>query len=252
MDNIHEKQRFFDRVYPNSSSSQIGKSLCKPNDTLEYNPLYGEISSYGVHHLFHSIQTLRDKKTRVRAEPIRSFADLGCGIGKVVMLAFLFYPDLNDIYGIELSRERFDYVKKAIVSLYEWLSHLDSQVLCICDKDQIFLTHASRKITIVYGNLHKVAPIHCDLYLGDFAFVSSSSRDKQIAHFIDFMKSTKPGTLFVTYERLQDYIPASKLQQDFVLVPFPNVSTTWGMCSFAVYQHLSSTQKEVGKQTCCL
>jgi hypothetical protein len=61
--------------------------------------LYGEILPGGVDKLFDSAHLNVSTATRL--------VDLGCGLGKLVLQAFLQYPGLLEVYGVELCQSRF-------------------------------------------------------------------------------------------------------------------------------------------------
>lgn len=86
---------------PKEEATEVANSAGK-NVELQAgrNPAtYGEVTPAGARQIFHAM------KIDIDGEDV-SFLDLGCGVGKLVVQAFLEYPRVVRATGVELSRSR--------------------------------------------------------------------------------------------------------------------------------------------------
>jgi hypothetical protein len=252
----HSKRvKLFQTLYPNSSKSSFEegrkRNKQKEKDTSPnvYNCLYGEILREGLGTLFQHLYSDIDDRNKLMVDNLESMADLGCGSGKMIICAFLFYDHLKRIHGIELSRTRFEYCKKIVLKLASWLMLEDQQIklnpsdshdtcLLTSTTNQVTLSYNSRSLTITYGNLFDVIPFDMSLYLADFAFVDDK-RNEDLERFVDLMIKTRPDTYIVTYESLNPIIrECSKKEKCFFTMSLPKITTTWGDHRFFAYRRL--------------
>src|SRR5579872_3396539 len=212
-----DRIELFESLYPTPDSDHLGKSCLdksklKSKLTQDYNPLYGEIKRSGLITL---LSQLEEKDTK-----IDSFTDLGCGIGKIIILVFLFYPDIRNINGIELCQERFEKAKKVILELFSYINNNTNQTnqevsfTCQSSSKKIQLSIQNQKIitntlTLEHQNLYLYNmnnlnstdvknSKHCSIFLADFAFLDQKVHD-DCEHLLEWMKKQKEGSIFILY-----------------------------------------------------
>ena len=246
--------QIYETLYPDSERCEVGK-LASDHDgsfhdvkrrslaATSYNPLYGEITRVGLNMLFQRLYSEINERYGLIIRDLESLADLGCGIGKLVVAAFLFYGHLKRVHGIELSRGRFDEARNTVKNLAMFLLDGKDKVKysLTCSQDEISLTCNERTLTLTFGNLFDVAKMDMTLYIADFAFDRTREMEN-VRAFVAFILKTKPGTYFLMYEALGDRLQ-KQLKQDELLetLKFPRIKTTWGNHSFQVYRRMAST-----------
>lgn len=107
--------------------------------------LYGEFLPRGVD------KALREN--RLNAASARTLYDLGMGIGKVVMQAFLQFRNLVYVYGVELSHGRFKIAEEAALRMVELLGRNSFSVEHIPGKS-IIVTERDSEMPDVTVGLH--------------------------------------------------------------------------------------------------
>jgi hypothetical protein len=243
-----DKIELFEELFPDADACNMGKYAHQQKDTKDiqkYNPLYGEIRREGMDSLFSGISSWAGKHGKT-LDDFHSFTDCGCGIGKVVIIAFLFYKNFSTITGIELSFQRFQLAKKALLALHRHVSSsresTSCYISCTSTQSRVSLRVGTRSVTIQHGDLFEIAPTSSQIYLCDFAFVTDSL-SKESQRFLAFMKRKPAGTLFLLYEVLHECLPIESFHRANVeILEFPSVETTWGMYSFKCYHRINQDQ----------
>lgn len=96
--------------------------------------MYGELLPRGVDKAF--------RQNRLNAASARTLYDLGMGIGKVVMQAFLQFRNLIYVYGVELSQGRFRIAEEAVIRMVNLLGkesfsveHVPGKSIMVIERD---------------------------------------------------------------------------------------------------------------------
>ena len=106
--------------------------------------LYGELLPRGVHKALDA--------RHLDAARASSVYDLGCGTGKVALQAFLQFPNLKRVYGVELSLARFHVAERALLALAA-RDDCDAHVTRREPGSSIEVTSADRTLIVEHGNL---------------------------------------------------------------------------------------------------
>lgn len=83
----------------------------------------------------------------------KSFLDQGSGTGQVILYAFLNYPNLSHVYGIELIKSRYDTSK-------EYLAKLPSEYKIVEANDKFMIEHKGRKLILMLGSMYDFRALH--------------------------------------------------------------------------------------------
>ena len=108
----------------NVMGSDVGVEQPRPST-------YGEITELGARQLFHYMGLLGDQASNKRNV---TFADLGCGSGKLLVLAYMELSCVDRLLGVELSETRYQAAIQAWKKVCEDAFELR---LAICNKDAI-------------------------------------------------------------------------------------------------------------------
>lgn len=108
----------------NVMGSDVGVEQPRPST-------YGEITELGARQLFHYMGLLGDQASNKRNVTI---ADLGCGSGKLLVLAYMELSCVERLLGVELSETRYQAAIQAWDQVYEDAFELR---LAICNKEAI-------------------------------------------------------------------------------------------------------------------
>ena len=87
-----------------------------------------------------------------------SVYDLGCGTGKVALQAFLQFPNLKRVYGVELSLARFHVAERALLALAA-RDDCDAHVTRREPGSSIEVTTADRTLIVEHGNLMRTRDV---------------------------------------------------------------------------------------------
>jgi hypothetical protein len=95
--------------------------------------LYGEVLPRGVNKILDT--------EHMNAADAKSLYDCGMGTGKLALQAWLQFPNLEKVVGVELAISRFIIGERALLNLvghrpddYELVKHVRDQIIIICDK----------------------------------------------------------------------------------------------------------------------
>ena len=112
--------------------------------------LYGELLPRGVHKALDA--------RHLDAARASSVYDLGCGTGKVALQAFLQFPNLKRVYGVELSLARFHVAERALLALAA-RDDCDAHVTRREPGSSIEVTSNDRTLIIEHGNLMRTRDV---------------------------------------------------------------------------------------------
>ena len=112
--------------------------------------LYGELLPRGVHKALDA--------RHLDAARASSVYDLGCGTGKVALQAFLQFPNLKRVYGVELSLARFHVAERALLALAA-RDDCDAHVTRREPGSSIEVTSADRTLIVEHGNLMRTRDV---------------------------------------------------------------------------------------------
>ena len=112
--------------------------------------LYGELLPRGVHKALDA--------RHLDAARASSVYDLGCGTGKVALQAFLQFPNLKRVYGVELSLARFHVAERALLALAA-RDDCDAHVTRREPGSSIEVTSGDQTLTIQHGNLMRTRDV---------------------------------------------------------------------------------------------
>lgn len=234
------KVALFEKLYDVAFLQEYKTSDSKKG--LSYNPLYGEITSKGLKTIF---QQLEENGSSKRFE---SLVDLGSGVGRLVMLAFLFYENITSVTGIEMSSARFEVARSVVLYLYNYMNETpiyEPQACCLYSWETgIQLTVNSRTLYLHCSDIYNLVPMlskPADVYICDFAFVRGKE-GAESKKFFDLMKSLvakasiseRKSPHFILYERLHKHLPqsdAKELNVMFEKTVLSSIHTTWGQAA---------------------
>lgn len=108
-------------------------------DDIHQPSTYGEITHLGSRQLFHCFN-LSSKSTESSKDDIHTFFDLGCGVGKLLVQAYLELPSLSKIVGIEISKDRYDIAVNTWKELQNDAQHFRTNIIGASNVDlEIYL-----------------------------------------------------------------------------------------------------------------
>ena len=130
----------------------------------------------------------------------QSLFDLGMGTGKLALQAFLQFPNLGRVVGIELATSRFVLGEKALINLankhpkdYVIVSHTASQEITVAD-----LRRFDRRIQFRRENLFEAR----DARSGDIIILQTNFPAVALSPLCLLLSSLKDGALVLTYLNL--------------------------------------------------
>ena len=148
--------------------------------------LYGELLPRGVHKALDA--------RHLDAARASSVYDLGCGTGKVALQAFLQFPNLKRVYGVELSLARFHVAERALLALAA-RDDCDAHVTRREPGSSIEVTSNDRTLTIEHGNLMRTRDV------GDASIVMLETEvpADTFGEFSRLLDACKEGCRLLTY-----------------------------------------------------
>jgi len=163
-------------------------------DQHHSSPLYGEIMPAGLQHIL--------DKNHMNAASATCLIDLGSGKGKLALQAFLTFPNLQWVTGIELSYERFKISKAAICKLY----YLNQKYFALNEgKDFIqlvLLRDGKRKLTIFNGNFFDYEML---VRGADIILCETELRESNQSKFVQLVKNMRRDARLLMYDSLGSF-----------------------------------------------
>lgn len=186
-------QTLYATINANMISLNERKRLGNDDDAFTY----GEIDVLSLRHL---LSNLKPKKGDV-------FYDLGCGCGKAVFTAALYF-DLSKSCGIELLPALYEVAETRLEKAQPYLSQ--NKLACIHFINDNFL--------------------NCDFSDGDIILIIATCYSYPTwERLVEKMTSLKPGSRII--------VATKKIQHEqFELISTSRVSMSWGMNSIHVYR----------------
>jgi len=182
-----------------NTASEAGASL-----------LYGELLPIGVTKLMNQYH--------LRAGSAKTLMDLGMGTGKLVIQAFLQYPNLTRVSGIELSESRYGIAEKAVLELarcmgWEVETNEPGRVVRVSTPPGCGGA-LPRCLEVRHGNMWTAQKVG----LADVLVMHTDLTETSVTHLRQLIDKLKVGCRFVTYQDLTPYWRRSKAP------PFEQVS----------------------------
>jgi len=186
---------------------------------------YGEVLPDGV-------EKMLDAR-HLDAERAKTLVDLGCGIGKLVIQAFLNYPSLQYVLGVELSPSRVRVAIDAtrrLAQLYGFRIDSESE-MGITVSEPGARPGKRRVLEIRQSDLFKThEAFEADIVVAQVDVFDTNNAEAR-KRFCDFLAQLKPGSRVMTYHDLQ-----SMYDRAGYISPFDRITrdercnTTW--CAF--------------------
>lgn len=160
--------------------------------------LYGEILAAGITKLLDA--------DHLNAAKAQVLCDLGMGVGKLVMQAFLAYPNLKLIRGIELARSRFRIAEDALLRLvalqpdkFEVEERVPGDLLRVRATGK----RRRRALELLRGDMWHVR----DTSTIDIVVMHTELTESAYANFRKLVTQMRRGSRFVTYQDLSKHWP---------------------------------------------
>ena len=167
------------------------------------NLLYGELLPRGVNKAMDA--------AHLHAAGASVLYDLGMGTGKVAMQAFLQFPNLAHVYGVELSRGRYVVGESAVLALakieaedFEILEHTPGRRIVLSSRSG----RPERRLEMECGNLLDIKRIE----QADIVLLETDMPVKCFGRLDDLLHRMKTGAKALTY---------LDLKKTWVAPPFP-------------------------------
>jgi hypothetical protein len=165
--------------------------------------LYGEILFSGV---FDILDVLH-----LNVFNANSFADLGTGLGKIPLLVFLSFPQIKDIYAVELSKSR-------LVVGIDALKRCDDSNVKENESGAV-LEQNDRRLVLEHRDLFDVDE---SIFSYDIVFLQTHFKPDQYPRLLQFLQRFKSGCRLLTYENLEldvqsigvEQVGINRLEQD--------------------------------------
>lgn len=210
--------------------------------------LYGEVLPRGCNKLLDA--------EHLNAAGCRSLYDLGMGIGKFALQAFVQYPNLETVVGIELAYSRFVLGERAAMTLVnEWpndytlLSRVPNQRIIVASNHPT--TGAQRTLEFRRGNLFAATDCHdADIVIAQTNFPSETQI--KLCRFLGCMK---PTCKILTYLNLIPLWKKASLmfrQLDVNRSMNDRFATSWSMhrgCHFFLWERVNHNNYFEGQKT---
>ncbi|GEM_PF-478253 len=207
--NIKKTDRVLERLYKKVSATRVSRSECKHlglTNQREY--IYGEIQ-------WLSFFNILDK---IKPQAHEQFYDLGCGGGKAVFAAALFF-DVSQSVGIELLPGLCTLANQQLIKAHHSI-HSNPLI-----DAPLYLQKLSR-IQFINDNF-----LHYDFSDGDIIFINATALSEPIwDKLCTKLLQLKPGARVITTTK--------KISHDvFELVYQGRALMSWGMNSVHIYTH---------------
>lgn len=164
------------------------RNACESHGSL----LYGELLPRGVN------KALDER--HLDARRASSLYDLGMGTGKVAMQAFLQFPNLKRVYGVELSQARYKVAEEAMLALANGPSRHHEQNIKVTSHvkgESVTLYKSTTKQTlhVAHGNLFYTP----DVDSADIIMLETEIPSDAFGQFSALLDSAKEGSRVLTY-----------------------------------------------------
>lgn len=161
-------------------ASQSGSSL-----------LYGEVLPQGVSSMLN--------KQHLAADHSRTMYDLGMGTGKMTLQAFLQFPNLRRVVGIELAHSRYELAERSLTTLVEFFPDVFSLVFLTKGEKVCLRTRNSERI-LEYrrADLFRIGNIND----ADIVVLQTDFPPVSYPHLCKFVHALPQGTRLLTYLNL--------------------------------------------------
>jgi hypothetical protein len=158
--------------------------------------LFGEILPSGVERLCEPDLLNIRQATRV--------IDLGCGLGKLVVQLFFSCTHLETVWGVELSRTRFEHLRRILYNFCRWNSARLSFVAL--SKDSFEVQEGSRQLQIHCGNMFD-RHLQRQIFRKNFQVIICETEipQQRAFGFIRMLEllCDRPGVRLLTYTNLE-------------------------------------------------
>ena len=120
------------------SASIKGKKCITQEERLQEH----NVNSFGFNTI--SLPVWEKLSKQLNLDTAKGFLDQGCGTGQILLYSFLMFPNLKNVYGIELSKIRFEMCRNYFSKLnYKTQKNTDREFV-ISDGDRnLYLTNCS-------------------------------------------------------------------------------------------------------------
>jgi len=239
-------------ILQKSYSDLIGQTVEEPDrqeaTTTDSSLCFGEVLPDGVSKMLDN--------EHLRASSSRILYDLGMGLGKLVMQAFLEYPSLEKIVGVELAYSRFKKAECAIAQLAEntpgdnvvWsLSKLENGTRLIENfkdpkrvkedtKAIVRPKSRERTLEIRRGNLFHVP----ECKEADIIVCETKIRPVKFRELCLLLNTAKKGTRILTYENLDEVYQCAKIDTPWKRLPINTADDVFpaSWCTQGTHFHL--------------
>jgi len=163
--------------------------------------LYGEFMPSGVCKVMDA--------DHLNADDASSFYDLGMGLGKLCIQAFLMYPTLKMVVGVELARSRYAIAAEAVRRLHSMAPQIYRLDDTVASRDLIRLVHGERCLEFRCGDLFDTA----DVATADIVACELDIPVASFERFVRLLASLKTGARLVTLKQLEKFYETLAAQQ---------------------------------------
>lgn len=194
----HQIEHAFQNLY-GRSWGLLGDSKTSEEDeyakAMQASLLFGEVLPEGVSKLL--------DVTHLNASNATVLVDLGCGMGKLILQAFLQYTNLTLVVGIELCTSRFKQAMKSIASLamihpdiFSWSQSADGKSGTLTEIKDC----ASRCLKICCGDM-----FYCeDVKKADIVICETNVPTERQSELSQLLSQLKKNTRFMLYHSLKN------------------------------------------------
>lgn len=153
--------------------------------------LYGEVLPQGVSSMLN--------KQHLAADHSRTMYDLGMGTGKMTLQAFLQFPNLRRVVGIELAHSRYELAERSLTTLVEFFPDVFSLVFLTKGEKVCLRTRNSERI-LEYrrADLFRIGNIND----ADIVVLQTDFPPVSYPHLCKFVHALPQGTRLLTYLNL--------------------------------------------------
>ena len=200
--------------------------------------LYGEVLPRGCNKILDA--------DHLNAARCKTLFDLGMGIGKFALQAFVQFPNLDRVVGVELAQSRFVLGEKAALTLvaetrdngasrYRLLSRVPSERIIVA---QSMIDGRERLLEFRKGNLFAATDCHD----ADIVIAQTNFPTEMQTKLCRFLGCLKPGAKILTYLNLFPLwkrAPIIFRQLDVNRSPEDRFATSWSMhrgCHFYLWE----------------
>jgi SAM-dependent methyltransferase len=161
--------------------------------------LFGEVLPDGVAKLLDA--------SHLNAANATCLVDLGCGMAKLALQAFLTYRNLTSVVGVELCQSRFQEAKKRLSAL---ASANPSILTWLPAANELTTADGGRSLKIVYGDMFAFD----DICLADIVICETNVPADRHADLAQLVGRCKPGSRVLMYHTLRSMPGVSCVASD--------------------------------------